>query len=52
MIIHLITWAFLIASWSIPQRWFKDVTKWRATKTALAGIGTGIALAGLISIFI
>ena len=50
MIIHLITWAFLIASWTLPRNWFNETTKWRATKTALAGIGTGIALAGLISI--
>ena len=51
MILNLITWAFIIASWTIPQRWFKDVTKWRATKIALAAIATGIAIGGLISLY-
>lgn len=52
MIIHLFTWAFIIASWTLPQSWFNTENKWRAAKIALAAIATGIALAGLISIFI
>ena len=52
MIIHLFTWAFIIASWSLPENWFENENKWRATKIALAAVATGIALAGLISIFI
>ena len=52
MILNILGWAFIIASWILPRKLFNETTKWRATKTALAGIGTGIALAGLISIFI
>ena len=51
MILNLITWAFLIASWTLPRNWFNETTKWRATKTALAAVATGIALAGLISLY-
>lgn len=52
MILNLITWAFIIASLYLPQRWFKDKDKWRAYKMSLAAVATGIAIAGLISIFI
>ena len=52
MILNLITWAFIIASWILPRNWFNETTKWRATKIALAAIATGIAIGGLISIFI
>ena len=52
MIIHLLTWAFIIASWVLPRSWFKTENNWRATKLALAGFATGYGLAGLISLYI
>lgn len=51
MIIHLFTWAFIIASWSLPRNWFKDENKWRGTKIALAAIALGNAIGGLISLY-
>jgi hypothetical protein len=52
MIIHLVTWAFIIMTMVLPQTWFTNRTHWRLTRTILAAIATGVAIGGLISLIV
>jgi hypothetical protein len=48
MITFTLGWISLVASCTIPQKWFNDVTSWRGTKLALAAFATGIFVGRLI----
>ena len=50
MIIHLLVWAFIIASWTLPQKWFSKENKWRGTRLALSALACGIAIGAFLKI--
>jgi hypothetical protein len=50
MIIHLLVWAFIIASWTLPQKWFSSENQWRAARLSLSGLACGIAIGEFLKI--
>jgi len=48
MISNIVGWTALIASWALPQKWFKSADKHRAVAMAIATFATGIFFGTLL----
>lgn len=49
MIVNILGWALIIASWTVPQKWFENENKWRATRITCAGIACGLFTGALLN---
>lgn len=51
MLVNIIGWTLLIASWTLPQKLFKSKEEQRDIRMLLAGAAVVIFVGGLLNLF-
>lgn len=49
MVVNLVGWACIIASWTIPQKWFSNQNKWLGTRLAFAAYACGLFIGAILN---
>jgi hypothetical protein len=49
MIVNILGWLCLVASWVMPQKWFLDKVNWLRIRLALSACALGLFIGALLS---